>query len=343
MIVHAAGHTERDSRGGVPGGERLRWRAFRAVIANRANANSAGAAADLRSTLMTRTFVVVGASTGLGRAAARELAREHRVIACGRDVTRMRAAVPGAEVLRVDLTELADVARLGDELAARGPLDALICNAGVQTLGPARFTRDQIEETFAVNHLAHYALATRLLPQLGRIVFVGSASLDPRDRGGRAFGFRGGQYTTARALAAGEGDPAADDHHRAMDRYATSKLCNLLVTYAFARRGIPAYALDPGLMPGTGLARERNVVVRLLWNTVLRAFAPLLPGASTIGRSGRALAWLASDPSIGTEHRYYDYRRRPLDTWSGALREDWAEDLERTSRELITERVRAGA
>jgi protochlorophyllide reductase len=261
------------------------------------------------------------------------------VIACGRDVERIRAAVPGAaEVVHVDLADLADVARLGDELATRGKLDGLVCNAGVQTLGAPRFTRDGLEETFAVNHLAHYALVTRLLPQLGRVVFIGSASLDPRDRAGRAFGFRGGQYTSAKALAAGEGDPAVDDHQRAMDRYATSKLCNVLVTHALARRGVDAFAIDPGLMPGTGLARERNAVVRLLWNTVLRVIAPLLPGASTIGRSGRALAWLVATPSISAEHRYYDYRRKPLDTWSGALREDWADDLERTSRELIDER-----
>ena len=283
-----------------------------------------------------RTFVVVGASTGLGRAVARELAREHDVIACGRDVDKTRAAVPGAkEVLRVDLTDLADVARLGDELATRGKLDGIICNAGVQTLGAPRFTRDHIEETFAVNHLAHYAIVTRLLPQLGRVVFIGSASLDPRERAGRAFGFRGGVYTSANALAAGEGDPAVDDQQRAMDRYATSKLCNVLVTYALARRGVDAFALDPGLMPGTGLARERNAFVRLLWNTVLRALAPLIPGASTIGRSGRALAWLAATPSISGDQRYYDYRRKPLDTWEGALREDWAADLERVSKELI--------
>jgi NAD(P)-dependent dehydrogenase (short-subunit alcohol dehydrogenase family) len=286
-----------------------------------------------------RTFVIVGASTGLGRAAARELAREHRVILCGRNVDQLRAAVPGAaETLRVDLTELADVARLGDELATRGTFAGLICNAGVQTLGAPRFTRDGFEETFAINHLAHYALVTRLLPQLGRVIFIGSASLDPRDRAGRAFGFRGGQYTSAKALAAGEGDPAVDDQQRAMDRYATSKLCNVLVTHALARRGVDAFAIDPGLMAGTGLARERNAFVRLLWKTLLPLLAPLLPGASTTGRSGRALAWLATAEHDG-EHRYYDYRRKPLDTWSGALREDWADDLERTSRELIAAKI----
>jgi NAD(P)-dependent dehydrogenase (short-subunit alcohol dehydrogenase family) len=291
---------------------------------------------------MTKTFVVIGASTGLGRAAARELARSDRVIVCGRDVERTRAAVPrAAEGLHVDLTDLADVARLGDELSARGTIDALVCNAGVQTLGPPRFTRDQIEETFAVNHLAHYALATRLAPQLGRVVFIGSASHDPRDRGAKAFGFRGGQYTSARALAAGEGDPAVNETQRAMDRYATSKLCNLIVTYVLSRRGVPAFAIDPGLMPGTGLARERNVVVRILWNTVMRVATPLIPGASTIRRSGRALAWLASDDAISSEHRYYDYRRKPLEPWPEAKREDWAEDLEHVSKALIARERRA--
>ena len=55
-------------------------------------------------------FVVVGASTGLGRATALRLLRDnHRVLVAGRDLARTQAAVPAATALRVDLTDLADV------------------------------------------------------------------------------------------------------------------------------------------------------------------------------------------------------------------------------------------
>ncbi|HEV7559870.1 MAG TPA: SDR family NAD(P)-dependent oxidoreductase, partial [Kofleriaceae bacterium] len=62
---------------------------------------------------MTQRFVIIGASTGLGRATANALVRAGiDVVVAGRDVERMRAAVPGAsEVLHVDLADLADVAR----------------------------------------------------------------------------------------------------------------------------------------------------------------------------------------------------------------------------------------
>jgi NAD(P)-dependent dehydrogenase (short-subunit alcohol dehydrogenase family) len=286
---------------------------------------------------MTRTFVIVGASTGLGRATARRLARDAKVIVGGRDVERTRAAVPGAAAtLRVDLADLADVRRFTDEVAAHGPIDGLICNAGVQTVGPLSRTRDGHDETFAVNHLAHFAIVMRLVPVLAtdaRVVFIGSGTLDPDERGARRFGFRGGRYTDVRRLAAGDGDPDVDDAQRGRDRYATSKLCNLLAMDAIARRTrrFAAFALDPGLMPGTGLARDRNWIERFAWHTILRA----MPGSSNARRSGAALAWLVTDPVLaGTTGRYFDFRRREVERCAIAKRTDWADELYAGSLEL---------
>ena len=293
---------------------------------------------------MTRTFVVVGASTGLGRETARRLARDHRVIVAGRDVERMRAAVPDAHAtLRVDLADLADVARFTDELSAHGPLDGVVCNAGIQHTHATVYTRDGFEETFAVNHLAHFAIAMRVVPQLApgaRLAFIGSGTLDPDDRGARRFGFRGGRYSDARALARGDGDPTADAGQLARDRYATSKLCNLLTMAAIARRvpasRVAAFAIDPGLMPGTGLARHRPAVIRLLWHTVMRVAALAIPRTSTARRSGAALAWLLTSPALdGTTGRYFDFRRRELTGWFGVDRTDWAEELYASSLTLV--------
>jgi NAD(P)-dependent dehydrogenase (short-subunit alcohol dehydrogenase family) len=285
---------------------------------------------------MARTFVVVGASTGLGRETARALVRSHRVIVAGRDVERTRAAVPGAHAaLRVDLADLGDVARFTDELAAHGPLHGVVCNAGIQHTSATVTTRDGFEETFAVNHLAHFAIATRVVPQLARgarLVFVGSGTADPDDRGARRFGFRGGRYSDARALARGDAEPGADAGQIARDRYATSKLCNLLTVAAIARRVPPArfaaFAIDPGLMPGTGLARHRSAVVRLLWHTVMRVAGLAMPGASSARRSAAALAWILTSPELeGTTGRYFDFRRRELTRWFGVDRTDWSEEL----------------
>jgi len=285
---------------------------------------------------MPKRFVIVGASTGLGRATATALVRDgFDVVVAGRDIERTRAAVPGAsEALQVDLADLADVARFATEL--RGPIDGIVCNAGVQAV-ERRTTRDGVEETFAVNHLAHFSIVMRLVPQLAdgaRVIFVGSGTLDPDDRGARRFGFRGGRYTTAHELAIGNGDPSVDEAQRCRDAYATSKQCNLLTMSAIARRTtrFSTFTIDPGLMPGTALARDRSWIERLAWNTVMRA----LPGTSSARRSGGALAWLATDGSLaGTTARYFDYRSREIEPPAIARRDDWADELYTGSLALL--------
>lgn len=285
---------------------------------------------------MARTFVVVGASSGLGREAARVLARTERVIVAGRDVERTRAAVPAAAaVLRVDLADLGDVARFCAELAPHGPLAGIVCNAGVQHAGESPRTRDGFEETFAVNHLAHFAIAMRLVPQLApgaRLGFIGSGTFDPDDCGARRFGFRGGVYRDPQRLARGDLDVTVSAAQQARDRYATSKLCNVLTAAAIARRvpadRLAAFAIDPGLMPGTGLARRQPAVLRVLWHTVMRLVARTMPRGSTTRRSGAALAWMMTAPALaGTSGRYFDFHRRELTGWFGADRTDWADEL----------------
>lgn len=291
-------------------------------------------------TSTSRPLVVVGASTGLGRAAARLLAADHPVIAAGRDVAATRAAVPTAtEVLPVDLARLADVRCLAADLAARGPIAGLVCNAGVQDAGPPSFTADGFETTFAVNHLAHTALVLHLLPAFApgaRVVFVGSGTLDPDHPLARRTGYRGGRYTSARALAAGDGDPAVSDVQRARDRYATSKLCNVLTMRALAAR-VPAqrvafHAIDPGLMPGTGLARQMPWYARAVWHSLMRALVPLLPGGSTPARSARVIRHLLVDRSLaGQSGLYVDHRARPLPLTAAAARIDHQDELYATS------------
>jgi NAD(P)-dependent dehydrogenase (short-subunit alcohol dehydrogenase family) len=289
-----------------------------------------------------RPLVVVGASTGLGRATARLLAADHPVIAAGRDVAATRAAVPAAEVLPVDLARLADVRRLAADLAARGPIAGLVCNAGVQDAGAPSFTADGHETTFAVNHLAHTALVLHLLPAFApgaRVVFVGSGTLDPDKALARRTGYRGGRYTSARALAAGDGDPAVSDAQRARDRYATSKLCNVLTMRALAAR-VPAarvafHAIDPGLMAGTGLARQMPWYARAVWHSLMRAFVPLLPGGSTPARSARVIRQLLVDPALaGRTGHYVDERGRPLPLTAAAARTDHQDELYATSLAL---------
>ncbi|PWR23589.1 SDR family NAD(P)-dependent oxidoreductase [Zavarzinia compransoris] len=228
---------------------------------------------------MTRpTYVLTGATAGLGlHVAARLAARtEARLIAGARRPERaaaLRALVPAGrlEVLPLDLGTLASVrAFAGQVLADGGGIAGLICNAGLQLIGPQRQTADGVDESFAVNHLGHFALVERLLPALdpgGVVVTIGSGTHNPADRLARLFGFRGADFDTAEAVAAGRLSRPAGNRQAGMDRYATGKLCAILHALDMAARVPPEqarfYAFDPGLMPGTDLARERSAIERL--------------------------------------------------------------------------------
>ena len=135
-------------------------------------------AADLPN-LDGRTVVVTGANSGIGRMAARELARAGaRVTLAVRDTAkgeRAAAGMPGTvEVRRLDLADLASVRELADSW--QGDLDILINNAGVMATPETR-TKDGFELQIGTNHLGHFALTNLLLPRIrDRIVTVSSGA-----------------------------------------------------------------------------------------------------------------------------------------------------------------------
>lgn len=142
-----------------------------------------------------RVAVVTGASSGIGKEVAKALAAQGwRVIGTGRDAERMagaeaeiRAASPtgAVEMLRADLSLLADAARLARDIASRTDrLDLLVNNAGGMCSEKV-MTAEGYEANFAANHLGPFLLTQRLLPLLrqaaadappGRVRILNTAS-----------------------------------------------------------------------------------------------------------------------------------------------------------------------
>ncbi|MEV6278143.1 oxidoreductase [Nocardia sp. NPDC051832] len=178
-----------------------------------------------------RTVVVTGANSGLGLVTSRELARVGaRVVLAVRDTERGAAAARelggAAEVRRLDLADLTSIREFADGWS--GPIDVLINNAGIMMVPEGR-TADGFERQLGTNHLGHFALTTRLLPQITDRVVTVSSQAHRRGRIDLAdLNWNTRAYNTTGA-------------------YGQSKLANLLFTLELQRRltaaGSPVRAL----------------------------------------------------------------------------------------------------
>ena len=177
---------------------------------------------------------------------------------------------------------------------------------------------DGYEKQFAINHLGHallFHLLTLYLAPDARIVVTSSGTHNPEYT--KKARLSDAVYTTAEDLAHPNPKTA---HPEGMRRYNTSKLANVLWTYALARHlkaagsSITANVFNPGLMPGTGLARDYKPIARLLWLYVLPYILPLLrmmiPSARATDASGADLAWVVLSPeTAGVTGVYFDGRK----------------------------------
>ena len=145
-------------------------------------------AADIPSQT-NRRILITGANSGIGYAAAVELARHgaHVLLAC-RDRGRGEAALgrlkaeaqsASAELMLLDLASRASIEQVAQTLVKRGePIDVLVNNAGVMAPAKRKETQEGFELQFGTNVLGHFALTGLLLPLLkheaARIVTVAS-------------------------------------------------------------------------------------------------------------------------------------------------------------------------
>jgi NAD(P)-dependent dehydrogenase (short-subunit alcohol dehydrogenase family) len=207
-----------------------------------------------------QTLLVTGATDGLGRALAGELAaRGSTLLIHGRDDAKGRETIEDIRArtgnedlhwLRADLASLDEVRALAEEVA-RGHerLDVLVNNAGIGTSeggGGRMESRDGHELRFAVNYLAGYLLTRLLLPLLersapARIVNVSSAGQAPIDFD----------------------DVMLERRYDGVQAYCQSKLAQVMLTFDLAEelrgRGVTATCLHPATYMPTKMVRESGV------------------------------------------------------------------------------------
>jgi len=236
-----------------------------------------------------RTFIVTGASSGIGLVAARELARVGgRVVLAVRDVgkgRRVADSIQGVtEVRLLDVASLASVRAFAQEWT--GPVDVLINNAGVMAVPESR-TPDGFELQTATNYLGPFLLTDLMLPVITDRVVTVSSQLH---RQGRV-----------------RLDDLNWEHrrYRATRAYNDSKLAGVLFTGELQRRltasGSPVRAVTahPGIAVthlGDHADRISKAFYRYLgwfFNDAERGALPILyaatediPGASYVGPDG---------------------------------------------------------
>lgn len=220
--------------------------------------------------------MITGATAGIGLETARSLAaRGFHVLLHGRTHDNAARAVDEIGVgrlspLHANLADQAELREMAGRIKQNFPkLDVLINNAGTWN-SRREYTREGIEKTFAINHLAPFLLTGLLhdhLQPAARIICVASDS--HRQVKGMSFA-----------------DYGLEHNYHGLRSYAQSKLANLLFCYEYERRKVGKTvicAVQPGLV-STDIGLKGNTWLHALaWRVrrKMRGNKSPLEGAAT--------------------------------------------------------------
>jgi NAD(P)-dependent dehydrogenase (short-subunit alcohol dehydrogenase family) len=258
--------------------------------------------------MTTKTILITGATDGLGRAVAHDLALQgHTLLLHGRNKQRLdevaRTLPTTVRTYRADFSSLAEVREMLDALLRAEPrIDVLIANAGIGG-GPRQESLDGYELNFAVNYLAHYLLITGLRKRLeasapSRVVLVSSIGQVPVNFD----------------------DVMLEHRYDGMRAYCQSKLAQVAFGIRLAR------TLDSAEVTVTSLHPASEMPTKMVGR---RDGEPISLGVATTTR-------LALDPTLeGVTGLFFD-RRRPAAPHPWALDFSVQERLWAVSEELVS-------
>jgi NAD(P)-dependent dehydrogenase (short-subunit alcohol dehydrogenase family) len=251
-----------------------------------------------------KVVVITGGTSGIGQVAAERLAQMGaRIVLIARSRGRGEATLARLGELAPaqahsihygDVSRLAEVRRVGKEVAAAETrIDVLINNAGAM-FGHRQTTDDGLELTFATNHLSYFVLTHALSERLitsapSRIVNTSSHA----------------HYRATLDLD----DLQSERDYRGFQVYCRSKLCNILFTRVLAKRlaatGVTTNALHPGFVKTRFGDQSGGTIGRFM------AFWKIF--AISQEKGADTLIYLASSDEVARTSGLYFYKRKPVE------------------------------
>ena len=212
-----------------------------------------------------RTCLITGATDGIGKEAAIELAKKGcNLILIGRNkekgekvveqIRKVADSYVDIDYFTADLMLMKEVSRVADEVSRKYPkIDVLLNNVGAY-FAFRGLTEEGFERTFALNHLGYFLMTKKLLPLVEKSNYKRIVNVSSSAHYGIDFEFD---------------NLNGEKKYSGFDIYKKSKLANVMFTYELAKRvkdkGITANCLHPGFV-STNFGKNNN----FLWRNVIR-------------------------------------------------------------------------
>lgn len=212
-----------------------------------------------------RTCLITGATDGIGKEAAIELAKKGcNLILIGRNkekgekvveqIRKIADSYVDIDYFTADLMLMKEVSRVADEVSRKYPkIDILLNNVGAY-FAFRDVTEEGFERTFALNHLGYFLMTKKLLPLIEKSNYKRIVNVSSSAHYGIDFEFD---------------NLNGEKKYSGFDIYKKSKLANVMFTYELAKRvkdkGITANCLHPGFV-STNFGKNNN----FLWRNVIR-------------------------------------------------------------------------